>query len=146
VQQALLRVLVRAKQAALSWERPEVKLGVVCGLAYGLLLIYVATIKVVGLVFGLIGLSPANPLLERSTRPPGWVTVPEGNLVVAFLNKADRTNLLQADKIKNPPRYDDLAGQEILSSLPTGWCVLTVLLCTVVALGFVLLLISHFHH
>ena len=49
--------------------------------------------------------------------------------------------LLQTDKIKNPPRYEDIAAREILSSVPTGWRVLTVLLCILVLLSF-----WHFQH
>jgi hypothetical protein len=39
-----------------------------------------------------------------------------------------------------------MAGKEILSSVPTGWRVLMVLLCALVAIGFALLLLSHFQH
>ena len=54
--------------------------------------------------------------------------------------------LLQTDKIKNPPRYEDIAAREILSSVPTGWRVLTVLLCALVGIGFALLAFRHFQH
>ena len=54
--------------------------------------------------------------------------------------------LLQTDKIKNPPRYEDIAAREILSSVPTGWRVLTVLLCTLAAIALALLAFRHFQH
>jgi hypothetical protein len=65
---------------------------------------------------------------------------------VALLDKTDHRHLLKMDEVKYPPRYDDLEDQDILSSLPTGWRVLTVLLYAVVALGTILLLLAHFQH
>jgi len=65
---------------------------------------------------------------------------------VALLDKTDRLHLLKIHEVKYPPRYDDLEGQDILSSLPTGWRVLTVLLYVVVALGTILLLLAHFQY
>jgi hypothetical protein len=65
---------------------------------------------------------------------------------VRILSKTEGIQLIQADKIKNPPRYDDMAGEETLSSVPTGWRVLMVLLCALVAIGFALLLLGHFQH
>jgi hypothetical protein len=64
---------------------------------------------------------------------------------VITLSKTDGIRLVQADKIKNPPRYDDMAGKEILSSVPTGLRVRMVLLCTLFAICFALFL-SHFQH
>jgi hypothetical protein len=65
---------------------------------------------------------------------------------VAILRDPASIHLVQADKIKNPPRYEDIAGQEILSSVPSGWRVLTVLLCTAFAIALALLLLRHFQH
>jgi hypothetical protein len=66
--------------------------------------------------------------------------------LVAVTERTDRSHRLKEREIKNPPRYDDLAGQNTLSGLPTGRRVLVVLICTVVALGCILLLLNHFHH
>jgi hypothetical protein len=65
---------------------------------------------------------------------------------VKTLRDLNDLRLLQTDKIKNPPRYEDIAAREILSSVPTGWRVLTVLLCTMAAIGLVLLIFWHFEH
>jgi hypothetical protein len=65
---------------------------------------------------------------------------------VTTLSKTDGIRLIEADKIKNPPRYGDMAGKETLSSVPTGWRVLMVLVCTLVAIGFALLILGHFQH
>jgi hypothetical protein len=65
---------------------------------------------------------------------------------VTILSKTEDIRLVQADKIKNPPRYDDIAGEETLSSVPTGRRVLTVLICALAAIGLALLLLSHFQH
>ena len=61
----------------------------------------------------------------------------------ALSNKSG-ARLLKEHEAKSPPRYDDLTGQIALSELPTGRRVLTVLICTVVALGSALLLLTHF--
>jgi hypothetical protein len=63
---------------------------------------------------------------------------------VTTLSEADGIRLVQTDKIKNPPRYEDIAGQETLSSVPSGWRVLTVLLCALVVIAVALLLLKHF--
>jgi hypothetical protein len=65
---------------------------------------------------------------------------------VKTLRDLNDLRLLQTDKIKNPPRYEDIAAREILSSVPTGWRVLTVLLCTLAAIGLALLTFRHFEH
>jgi hypothetical protein len=65
---------------------------------------------------------------------------------VPTLNYLNNLRLLQTDKIKNPPRYEDIPGREILSSIPSGWRVLTVLMCTLAAIGLVLLVFRHFEH
>jgi hypothetical protein len=66
--------------------------------------------------------------------------------LAAVTNKTHRPNLLKEHEVKNPPRYDDLAGQSTLSGLPTGRRVLMVLICTAIALGSTLLLLTHFQH
>jgi hypothetical protein len=65
---------------------------------------------------------------------------------VKTLRDLNELRLLQADKIKNPPRYEDIAGRVILSSVPSGWRVLTVLLCTLAFIGLTLLAFRHFQH
>jgi hypothetical protein len=78
--------------------------------------------------------------------PRRLVTVPEGIILVAALDKTDRLHLLKEHEMKNPPRCDDLAAQNVLSELPTGRRVLVVLICAMVALGTILLLLAHFQH
>jgi hypothetical protein len=65
---------------------------------------------------------------------------------VARLSETHHTHLLKEHAIKNPPRYDDLAGHVTLSELPTGRHVLMVLLGVVVALGSTFLILTHFQH
>jgi hypothetical protein len=83
--------------------------------------------------------------LERLAPLPGY-SKKKRDLLMTTLSKTDDVRLVQAEKIKNPPRYEDMAGQEILSSVPSGWRVLMVLLCALVAIGFAVLLLSHFQH
>jgi hypothetical protein len=78
--------------------------------------------------------------------PRRRVTVPEGIILVATLDKTDRLHLLREHEVKNPPRYDDLAAQNVLSELPTGRRVLVVLICAVAALVSILILLAHFQH
>jgi hypothetical protein len=63
--------------------------------------------------------------------------------LVATLRETASIRLVQTNQIKNPPRYEDISGQEILSSIPSGRRVLTVLLCMSVALSVALLLLRY---
>jgi hypothetical protein len=65
---------------------------------------------------------------------------------VAILTKTDELRSTHDDKIKARRRYDEIMEQQIASSIPTGWRVLEVLLCTLVALGAAFLFVSHFEH
>jgi hypothetical protein len=65
-----------------------------------------------------------------------------GGHPVPTLSETNRI-LVQTDKIKNPPRYEDIAGQEALNAIPSGWRVLTVLLCMMVALCVAFLLLKY---
>jgi hypothetical protein len=50
------------------------------------------------------------------------------------------------NRIKNPSRYEDLAAREALASVPSGWRVLSVLLCAMVTITIALLVFKHFQH
>jgi hypothetical protein len=65
---------------------------------------------------------------------------------VKTLRGLNDLRLLRTDKIKNPPRYEDLAASEALAAVPSGWRVLTVLLCGLAAIGLTLLAFRHFQH
>ena len=54
--------------------------------------------------------------------------------------------LFRTNRIKNPSRYEDLSGREALAAVPSGWRVLTVLVCAMVAIGLTLLAFRHFQH
>jgi hypothetical protein len=64
---------------------------------------------------------------------------------VPTLSETNRI-LVQTDKIKNPPRYEDIAGQEAINAIPSGWRVLTVLASTLVIVTVALLILRHFEH
>jgi hypothetical protein len=55
-------------------------------------------------------------------------------------------HLFRTNRIKNPSRYEDIAAQEALAAVPSGWRVLTVLLCGLTAIGLMLLAFRHFQH
>jgi hypothetical protein len=76
------------------------------------------------------------------TRPPAWTEKND----MGRVSETHHSHLLKEHATKNPPRYDDLAGQNSLSGLPTGRHVLTVLVCIAAVTGFIFLLLTHFQH